>query len=315
MTDQANDTAAIEIWARMLNAADIHVYGPEHQTWQRLTPKLQEHYRKAARWLFPRLTVQPQRATGQHRPPCIDGDHCGEAAHCPPPADPGIRDAARQASGQQPDTAAGLPDPAVVDAFIHDMASLPDPTTADDPVQLRWGLGDVLHGDDDTVTVCLSGPAPDRRPYWLELDAERAAALRKELAPDVTPAAEQPETCRSVTADGTTVLVRGAGDWTDQDQRFMGEIVAAAKRKYEAEHPAAPAAGLDDAQPANDLPERLAATLTERFTALGNPFSGMRTAIPSPDGWPASREVSPRDIANVLRELLTSRPVEEDETP
>jgi len=24
------------------------------------------------------------RVTGQHRPPCVDGDHCGEAAHCPP---------------------------------------------------------------------------------------------------------------------------------------------------------------------------------------------------------------------------------------
>lgn len=104
MTDQPNDTAAIEIWARMLNAADIHVHGPEHQTWQRLTPKLQEQYREAARWLIPRLTVQPQRATGKHRPPCIDGDHCGEAAHCPPPA-AGIRDAARQASGQQPECA------------------------------------------------------------------------------------------------------------------------------------------------------------------------------------------------------------------
>jgi len=55
-----------------------------------------------------------------------------------------------------------------------------DPTTADDPTPLRWGLGDVLHGDDDTVTICLSGP--DREPYWLELDRERAAALRNDLA-------------------------------------------------------------------------------------------------------------------------------------
>jgi len=60
-----------------------------------------------------------------------------------------------------------------------------DPTTADDPTPLRWGLGDVLHGDDDTTTVCLSGPA--REPYWLELDPERAAAFRRDLAP---PAAE-----------------------------------------------------------------------------------------------------------------------------
>lgn len=56
-----------------------------------------------------------------------------------------------------------------------------DPTTADDPIPLRWGLGDVLHGDDDSTTVCLSGP--DREPYWLELDPERAAALRDDLTP------------------------------------------------------------------------------------------------------------------------------------
>ncbi|MEU0317080.1 hypothetical protein [Nocardioides sp. NPDC006273] len=61
-----------------------------------------------------------------------------------------------------------------------------DPTTADDPTPLRWGLGDVLHGDDDTTIVCLSGP--DRKPYWLELDPERAAAFRQDLTP---PAAGQ----------------------------------------------------------------------------------------------------------------------------
>lgn len=59
-------------------------------------------------------------------------------------------------------------------------AAQPDPTTVDDPVPLRWGLGDVLHSDDDTRIVCLSGP--DREPYWLELDQERAAALRDDLA-------------------------------------------------------------------------------------------------------------------------------------
>ncbi|MFB7592381.1 hypothetical protein [Streptomyces sp. NPDC056169] len=140
--------------------------------------------------------------------------------------DAGIRDAARTASGQQPKT--GKPDQAVVDEFIRDMATRhvcgncdgidpttclmnpdpavrrhleqlraecdavgqsADPTIADDPIPLRWGLGDVLHGDDDTVIVCLSGPAPHRAPYWLELDPERAAALRDDLA---GPAVGQP---------------------------------------------------------------------------------------------------------------------------
>jgi len=55
-----------------------------------------------------------------------------------------------------------------------------DLAAADNPTQLRWGLNDVQWGDDDTVTVLLSGP--DREPYWLELDPERAAVLREDLA-------------------------------------------------------------------------------------------------------------------------------------
>jgi hypothetical protein len=51
---------------------------------------------------------------------------------------------------------------------------------ADNPTPLRWGLNDVMWGDDDSVTVLLSGP--DREPYWLELDPERAAVLREDLA-------------------------------------------------------------------------------------------------------------------------------------
>ncbi len=56
----------------------------------------------------------------------------------------------------------------------------PDIAAADNPTPLRWGLGDVLWGDDDTVTVLLSGPGGE--PYWLELDPERAAVLREDLA-------------------------------------------------------------------------------------------------------------------------------------
>ncbi|MFE7517262.1 hypothetical protein ACFU8I_39450 [Streptomyces sp. NPDC057540] len=63
----------------------------------------------------------------------------------------------------------------------HASATEQDPTTADDPTALRWGLDDVLHGDDDTITVYLSGP--DRAPYALELDPDRAQALRSALAP------------------------------------------------------------------------------------------------------------------------------------
>jgi hypothetical protein len=57
-------------------------------------------------------------------------------------------------------------------------------------------------------------------------------------------------------------------------------------------------------EPDTDLPARLEAVLTERYTELGNPFSGMRRREQGPDGWPASHPVGPRRVAEVLRELL-----------
>ncbi|MEU2426950.1 hypothetical protein ABZ619_39060 [Streptomyces sp. NPDC007851] len=48
------------------------------------------------------------------------------------------------------------------------------------PVQLRWGLDDIQYGDDGTTIVMLSDE--ERRPYWLELEPDRAAALRADLA-------------------------------------------------------------------------------------------------------------------------------------
>jgi hypothetical protein len=59
---------------------------------------------------------------------------------------------------------------------------------ADNPTMLRWGLNDVLWGDDDTVTILLSDQ--DRNPYWLELEPETAAVMREDLAgppPEKTP--------------------------------------------------------------------------------------------------------------------------------
>lgn len=56
----------------------------------------------------------------------------------------------------------------------------PHPGTSADPVSLRWGLDDVLWGDDDSVVVLLSDE--DLRPYVLELEPEQAAALRNALA-------------------------------------------------------------------------------------------------------------------------------------
>lgn len=63
---------------------------------------------------------------------------------------------------------------------LGDLPSTEDLASADNPTQLRWGLNDVQWCDDDSVIVMLSGP--DRKPYWLELDPERAAVLREDLA-------------------------------------------------------------------------------------------------------------------------------------
>ncbi|WP_405611201.1 hypothetical protein OG292_19070 [Streptomyces sp. NBC_01511] len=54
----------------------------------------------------------------------------------------------------------------------------PQPET--EPIPLRWGLDDVMYGDDDTTTLLLSGPGGE--PYELELDPERTTALRDALA-------------------------------------------------------------------------------------------------------------------------------------
>jgi hypothetical protein len=76
-------TAAVEGWARMLCAADVHVNDGDHPTWQQLSamPGGQDEYRKAARWLLPRLTV------GQPAPPSA-------------PADADLRDRIRRACAE-----------------------------------------------------------------------------------------------------------------------------------------------------------------------------------------------------------------------
>jgi hypothetical protein len=61
MTDQ---TAYVEVLARLLCAADVHVHGDDHPTWQQLVGepggRIRDDYRKAARWLTARLTVPSQ---------------------------------------------------------------------------------------------------------------------------------------------------------------------------------------------------------------------------------------------------------------
>jgi len=72
-------------------------------------------------------------------------------------------------------------------------------------------------------------------------DALSTPVVRYEVATDDDATTTGDDACRPVEIDGQTIIVRGSGDLTPDDARFLGEIVAAAKRKYEAEH--GPAAG------------------------------------------------------------------------
>jgi hypothetical protein len=71
VTDQTDPNAAIEVWARLLCAADVHVHGEDHPTWKQLVgepgSRIRDDYRKAAAWLLPRLTVPAVQAPATDR--------------------------------------------------------------------------------------------------------------------------------------------------------------------------------------------------------------------------------------------------------
>ena len=81
-TPPVDPTAAIEVFARLLCAADVHVHGDQHPTWQQLSTEpgrsVQEHYREAARWLLPRMTVT---ATPAAEPIDTSEDRCAVCGH------------------------------------------------------------------------------------------------------------------------------------------------------------------------------------------------------------------------------------------
>ncbi|MBB4984981.1 hypothetical protein [Streptomyces nymphaeiformis] len=72
------------------------------------------------------------------------------------------------------------------------------------------------------------------------IDDERVGALYAQLAATVRDAArqasgQQPDTCHPIDVDGATVLVRGSGDWTDEDRAHAAELARAARRRFESE--------------------------------------------------------------------------------
>lgn len=95
-----------------------------------------------------------------------------------------------------------------------DLAPTATPQPEADPVPLRWGLDDVMYGDDDTTTLLLSGP--DLEPYWLELDLERTAALQDCLTGPGEPEPE-PLTLRQQHVLSIIRSSRGDGIWGTGD--------------------------------------------------------------------------------------------------
>ncbi|MFI0718895.1 hypothetical protein [Streptomyces sp. NPDC021224] len=67
--------------------------------------------------------------------------------------------------------------------------------------------------------------------------AERAAheEHRRQLAAALD--AEPIDTCRVVEIDGEPIRVHGAGEMTDRGRAALAEVIAAARRRYAAEHP------------------------------------------------------------------------------
>ncbi|MBZ6290354.1 hypothetical protein KVH30_02050 [Streptomyces olivaceus] len=97
--------------------------------------------------------------------------------------------------------------------------------------------------------------------------------------------------------------------FTDEDQaavdslrRLLAEPAAELRRVADE----TAATETEAAEDHGDLPARLEAALTERYTELGNPFSRMRRQEQGPDGWPAERPVGPHHVAETLRELLAT---------
>ncbi|MFH9269220.1 hypothetical protein ACH4KN_33955 [Streptomyces sp. NPDC017546] len=112
---------------------------------------------------------------------------------------------------RHPEVSVTIDDPRTIAAVAATVArQLLGTTTTEEqePVQLRWGLDDVMYGDDDTTTVLLSGPG--REPYWVELDPERTAALRDALAGPATPPAPV----------GRAAILHEAADFTETLRQF-----------------------------------------------------------------------------------------------
>ena len=159
------------------------------------------------------------------------------------------------------------------------------------------------------------GPRCGNNPNFQMSDGDRQAvdAFKARLALQES---AKPYIENAAWADGDPLMeVIAATLWKHcaRDDRDMPQMVCDDPRTiaaYAAAVARAAAVTPPASQAADDLPDRLEAILTARFTELGNPHSEMRRHEQGPDGWPASHPVGPRLVAEVLRELMA---VEQDE--
>ncbi|MEU8760683.1 hypothetical protein [Streptomyces sp. NPDC048659] len=180
--------------------------------------------------------------------------------------DPEVRDAARQAAGQPAAEhpmaralrlgAATIPDDIVAEICesTNSGVPLPWPEYTDRDAEV-WHLTDETHDGDRVMlpsagdmapmlrrdvqrffgpltaagqpaaAVCLSGP--DRAPYWLELDPERAAALRDDLAPPTAVPAAVPVAPTNHDSETRAAALREAADFIEKLQAQMDEEIRA----------------------------------------------------------------------------------------
>jgi hypothetical protein len=162
---------------------------------------------------------------------------------------------APSAPGDGPSDAAPTPaDDALRHAITTALLTTPAPAFTYTPGQEKWdhhSTGPGVPGHRYSVTCALCRGDVDTL-----ADAVLTAVAAHRPAPDSTPPTdgddappETADTCHAVDIGGETIHVRSASEPTEQERALLGEVVAAARRRYAAEHPEqvadAPATGDD----------------------------------------------------------------------
>ena len=160
-TDQ---TAAHEVLARLLCAADAHVHGnaPWEQLYTTVGRGVQDGYRDAARWLLPRMTVATVPAAAPVPPPADRAallDHIAKAVRSVLPMSSSlthdvVADAVLAVLPEQTDRAA-LPLTAVERQFL---------TFALDQAADEMALGDGFTAEDEAALEKLRRVAAEEQP-------------------------------------------------------------------------------------------------------------------------------------------------------